>query len=487
MIDQSEIFEVANETGLQPYVIEKDYVIGWVLAGIYNHPELRDNWVFKGGTCLKKCFFDTYRFSEDLDFTLRDPSHLDEEFLARVLGEVADWVYQSSGIQVPVDELKVEVYTNKAGITGGQGRIYYRNPLQHTRNSPGRIKLDLTEHEVLVREPVRRDVLHPYSDRPADGISALSYDFAEVFAEKTRALAERTRPRDLYDVINLFRRPEAQGARNDIRQVLSEKCAFKNISVPTHADLLPFRDEVAASWVQMLDHQLPQLLPFESFWNELTDFFSWLEVKLDIRVTEPVGGRAGEIPIYAAQPISGLAAVPGAAMGRIRFAAANRLLVDLDYETLDGRRSRRLIEPYSFRRSSEGKILLYASRDDTGEPRAYRVDRIRNATVTDRTFVPSYTIELTMTGPQTLQPLSQSRAELGRRPKISRSRSTGRHPARKKRSPTAGHFGPTYVYECPYCHRKFKRKKQSTALKKHKDKSGWDCPGRNAWLVDTEW
>ena len=57
MIDQSEILEAANETGLNPYVIEKDYVIGWVLAGIYDHPDIRDAWVFKGGTCLKKCFF----------------------------------------------------------------------------------------------------------------------------------------------------------------------------------------------------------------------------------------------------------------------------------------------------------------------------------------------------------------------------------------------------------------------------------------------
>jgi len=54
MIDPIEIHEAANETGLTPYVIEKDYVIGWVLAGIHNHPEIRDVWVFKGGTCLKK-------------------------------------------------------------------------------------------------------------------------------------------------------------------------------------------------------------------------------------------------------------------------------------------------------------------------------------------------------------------------------------------------------------------------------------------------
>jgi Nucleotidyl transferase AbiEii toxin, Type IV TA system len=53
-------------------VVEKDYVLGWILAGIYGHEELAESWVFKGGTCLKKCYFETYRFSEDLDFTLRE-------------------------------------------------------------------------------------------------------------------------------------------------------------------------------------------------------------------------------------------------------------------------------------------------------------------------------------------------------------------------------------------------------------------------------
>ena len=318
--------------------------------------------------------------------------------MSRVLAAVVEWVYQNSGINVPAAELKVEVYTNRAGITGGQARVYFRNPLQHTRNSPGRIKVDLTAHEVLVREPVRREVIHPYSDRPTDGIHALTYDFPEVFAEKTRALAERTRPRDLYDVINLYRRPEAQAAREDIRATLTEKCAFKNISVPRLDDLLPFREDVAANWVQMLDHQLPQLLSFETFWEELPNFFRWLEVKLEIQATAPVRARVGEVPIYASQSLPRMPSVPVNTMGRIRFAAANRLLVDLDYETLQGRRSSRLIEPYSLRRSSEGNVLLYGTRDDNGQVRAYRVDRIRGATVTDRTFIPRYMIELTMSG-----------------------------------------------------------------------------------------
>jgi predicted nucleotidyltransferase component of viral defense system len=72
MIDRREILDAAAQTSLTPHVVEKDYVLGWMLAGISRHPELADNWVFKGGTCLKKCFFETYRFSEDLDFTLRD-------------------------------------------------------------------------------------------------------------------------------------------------------------------------------------------------------------------------------------------------------------------------------------------------------------------------------------------------------------------------------------------------------------------------------
>lgn len=70
MIPKQEIMTLAAELQLQAHVVEKDYALGWFLAGIAAHPEIGPRWVFKGGTCLKKCFFETYRFSEDLDFTL---------------------------------------------------------------------------------------------------------------------------------------------------------------------------------------------------------------------------------------------------------------------------------------------------------------------------------------------------------------------------------------------------------------------------------
>ena len=78
MIDRREILEAASSFSLLPSIVEKDYVLGWMLAGIYAHEELSESWIFKGGTCLKKCYFEIYRFSEDLDFTLRNEDQLGE-------------------------------------------------------------------------------------------------------------------------------------------------------------------------------------------------------------------------------------------------------------------------------------------------------------------------------------------------------------------------------------------------------------------------
>ena len=57
MIPKREILLRSQEWSLRPEVVEKDYVLGWMLAAITAHPVAGSAWVFKGGTCLKKCFF----------------------------------------------------------------------------------------------------------------------------------------------------------------------------------------------------------------------------------------------------------------------------------------------------------------------------------------------------------------------------------------------------------------------------------------------
>ena len=105
----------ADETGLPPNIVEKDYVLGWLLAAINSNPALSQSWVFKGGTCLKKCYFETYRFSEDLDFTLRDQSHVNEAILKDQFTSISEWLYQETGIEIPVDRLVFDFYTNPRG------------------------------------------------------------------------------------------------------------------------------------------------------------------------------------------------------------------------------------------------------------------------------------------------------------------------------------------------------------------------------------
>jgi predicted nucleotidyltransferase component of viral defense system len=107
VIDKREILEAASSFRLLPNIVEKDYVLGWILAGINAHEELAEGWVFKGGTCLKKCYFETYRFSEDLDFTLRNEGHVDEEFLKPVFEEVIAWVTEQSGLNISADQLEL--------------------------------------------------------------------------------------------------------------------------------------------------------------------------------------------------------------------------------------------------------------------------------------------------------------------------------------------------------------------------------------------
>src|SRR5688572_18487682 len=100
MIPKAQLLKVAGSYGLLPTTIEKDYALGWLLAAISQHPVL-SNWSFKGGTCLKKCFFETYRFSEDLDFTVPSTAALSTEIIRDGLTDLVRWVEESSGIQFP--------------------------------------------------------------------------------------------------------------------------------------------------------------------------------------------------------------------------------------------------------------------------------------------------------------------------------------------------------------------------------------------------
>ncbi len=397
MIDKREILEKAGELSLEPKVIEKDYVLGWLLAGIANHKDLKDKWLFKGGTCLKKCFFETYRFSEDLDFTILDPSHLNEEFLKKTFSEIAEGVNERSGIDVAAagkfSPIKIEIYKNLRNNDSCKGNIYYRGPMTIGQGgSAPTIKLDLTVDEKVVLEPLRMQIDHIYSDKDKKLFSALCYHYIDLFAEKTRALDERKRPgaRDLHDVVNMYR----HGIKVDLEKLntsIKEKCAFKGIVFPSMITLNPKKEEFKVQWESQLKHQLQTLPPFQSYWNELPTFFSWLAGHLNKKPLPILNlPQHSESRNYIFDNKSKI-------VQNIRFAAASHLCINLDYKNEEGERKQYVLEPYSFRTTSENRILLYALKED-GQSRAFLIDRMIDVTVTSNVFVPKYEIEIVEDG-----------------------------------------------------------------------------------------
>jgi len=200
----------------------------------------------KGGTGIRKVFLGDYRFSDDLDFTLvheHDRNDLEERIIKAVKAAKG-----KSGINFEEDITLKEV-DNGYAIS-----VYFR--ILRTTGSPLRIKLDLTrkDREVKLLSYEKRMLIHPFSD--VVETSVLSYSFEEVFAEKIRALFERTRSRDLYDVWRLSK------LGLDVSSIIYDKFCFKGVTFNLET-LVDRKEDFDGSWEASLRHQLNVLPDFD--------------------------------------------------------------------------------------------------------------------------------------------------------------------------------------------------------------------------------
>ena len=65
-IDLEAVRRLSTKTKFSPGLLEKDYHLTRIINKI-EEKQIKDL-VFKGGTCLNKCYLGFYRLSEDLDF-----------------------------------------------------------------------------------------------------------------------------------------------------------------------------------------------------------------------------------------------------------------------------------------------------------------------------------------------------------------------------------------------------------------------------------
>jgi predicted nucleotidyltransferase component of viral defense system len=249
MIPSREIREKARACGVPETTVERDYAQNWLLKYLPTK-----NMILKGGTGIRKLYIANYRFSDDLDFSLLED--LEKNDLEDEISNAVKGAKEESGINFDVS-LKINENENGYVVL-----IHFR--VMRNVGNPLKIKLDITNaKKEIIKLPVeKRPIIHPYSDDYKAEI--LAYSLEEIVAEKTRALFERTRPRDLYDVWYLWNRINKEKAV----ELLEEKCRFKGVSIDT-SSLIARKSDFNNAWENSLRHQLKQLPDFDKTFDEV--------------------------------------------------------------------------------------------------------------------------------------------------------------------------------------------------------------------------
>lgn len=182
MVHRNRLTQIADAHDVDAQTVERDYVLTHVLVGIALQAN-SDRMAFKGGTALRLCFFDDYRYSADLDFSLVGGMSRDEA--VQVVRDATAAVVQEIGLP--------HLLVREDGT-----RIEYVGPLG---SKPREVKLDIADDELVIAT-ARTALLQRYEDQPP--ASVLAYTLDEVAAEKLRCVMQRMQARDLFDLHELF-------------------------------------------------------------------------------------------------------------------------------------------------------------------------------------------------------------------------------------------------------------------------------------------
>lgn len=257
MIKPGEIQQKAREMGVRDQQIEKDYILSWILQGISEHEQLSKAIAFKGGTVLKKVYFEDYRFSEDLDFTLWDNTISNEQIFAW-FKETFDYVQEESNIKLAIidnnehEDDGINFYISYIGPLGGQG-------------SNKKVKVDISKSEKLEFEPVLKEVLTNYSDLSKHQL--LCYSLEEVLVEKMRTVMQRIQARDFFDIWYLL---EVHGMDANFHlKEFANKCASKRLAATDFQKKLTERlPQYKGRWKSSMSEQIQDLPDFDKVERE---------------------------------------------------------------------------------------------------------------------------------------------------------------------------------------------------------------------------
>jgi predicted nucleotidyltransferase component of viral defense system len=260
MILKKEILQKSELWHVPPDTVDKDYVIGHLLCAL--NSILGDQLIFKGGTCLRKCHFPEYRFSEDLDFSSRKKDfELDQLTLNKVCAELM----HRTGIVAKSEKIGLLLHHDIK--KGYQVKIKYWGA-NHRRNQEPppverwttAIKLEISTDEVILLRADKLRIMHPFSDFLYESKSVACYSLKEIISEKLRALVQRayTAPRDYFDLYYLTKQYQEEEWA-EMKPLFLKKMQHKDIQYTGPSQLVnpTSIEKVKKAWKASLGN-LPQ-------------------------------------------------------------------------------------------------------------------------------------------------------------------------------------------------------------------------------------
>jgi len=163
--------------------VEQDLLLARLIVDIYNHAALREELVFRGGTCLHQVHLrHPLRYSEDLDFVRRTHTGI---------GPIFDAMREVAGA-IGLDVRGTDV--------GQRPKMRLRAPAENVDGATLRIKLEINTHETSPASPLIRIPFSVQTAWFAGEAEVLTFTTAELVSTKLRAMFQRSKGRDLFDL-----------------------------------------------------------------------------------------------------------------------------------------------------------------------------------------------------------------------------------------------------------------------------------------------
>ena len=246
MIDYLQVQRLSLKNNISPEIIEKDYFIELLLFYFSKDNFLCENFVFRGGTALKKVYFPEYRFSEDLDFVIDSKKEINvyQEIIIQILQKI------STDYPIKIDK--------RSMFERDRLQLFILYDIIPDIKGTKELKVDILK-DYYIPKHERKRLLFSYPEFENKNSILETYALESVVCDKIgRILDVDNEPRDLYDLWYLLKlNLEIKIVRKEFKNKYGYKILIPNLLREI------VKDDYKQNWENRLIHQIIDLPDFK--------------------------------------------------------------------------------------------------------------------------------------------------------------------------------------------------------------------------------